>query len=584
MNNENLPTRTQAIIFRAKASLFQIKRGIENLFNSNLKQFLPTENLADKTIIAESITPLWTEKDEAEQFLLAGKIHNLRLAVRKLNGIVIPANKVFSFWKQVGKTTAWRGYVAGRELREGCIIPNIGGGLCQISNALYDAALKANFKIVERYAHTQVVQGSLAEQGRDATVFWNYVDLRFKSPTDFRIEATLDAENLIVRFLGEKQEKKQFIQIQKLKTQNSKLKTDDEHHPNSCATCGVNDCFRVIKPHKNSHNFGRTAYLVDEFSPEFDEYIQKNRQEKDVLFIPLDGKRFKKANYAWTTKGFHKVNQSFFVTAIRSYKSRKLATQGASRQKNLLAMYEKLAEDYAKSLKYDALHVVVQQNLLPFLWKNGYLGGRTFDVLMTALPMKNLQERLDFAKKLHPESSTLGDFRAENWLLEAETEALKNARKIITPHTEIASIFADKAEILNWQIPNREQNKAKKNSKLKIVFPASTVGRKGVYELREAIKNLDVKLITVGSQIESNDFWQGFDVENRSASNGWLDDANLVVMPAFVEHKPRRIIEANARKIPVIASRACGVENLANVEIVEVGDVKGLREKILKQI
>jgi glycosyltransferase involved in cell wall biosynthesis len=407
------------------------------------------------------------------------------------------------------------------------------------------------------------------------------LELWFKSPTAFRIEAILDAENLIVRFKGEKQQTKQLIQIQRFKEN----KRQNDEHPNSCATCGVSACHLMVKPsEKTSLNFGRTAFLVDEFSPEFDEYIQKNRKEKDVLFIPIDGNRFKKSNYAWTTEGFHKINQSLFVTAIRSYKSRKLAAQGATRQKNLLAMYEKLAEDYAKSLKYDALHVVVQQNLLPFLWKNGHLGGRTFDVLMTALPMKNLQERLDFAKSLHPESTTLGDFRAENWLIEAETEALKNARKIITPHTEIASIFADKAEILNWQIPNREETKAEKNGKLKIVFPASTVGRKGVYELREAIKNLDVKLILVGSQIENDNFWQGFDVEERNASKGWLDDANLVVLPAFIEHKPRRILEAIARKIPVIASRACGVENLANVEIVEVGDAKTLREKILAKI
>ncbi len=300
MNNEQLPTRTQAIIFRGKASLLQIKRGVENLFDLNLKRFSQSINLSEKPKLAESITPLWTEKEPGEQFLQAGKIHNLRLVVRKLNGLEVPANTVFSFWKQVGKTTHFRGFVAGRELREGCIIPNIGGGLCQISNALYDAALKANFEIIERHAHTQVVRGSLAEQGRDATVFWNYVDLRFKSPNTFQIQAELDAENLIIRFRSEKQEEKSLIKIQRLKTQDSKLSTEI----GSCATCGVNDCFRVVKPDKDVLNFGRTAYLVDEFSPEFDDYIQQTRQEKDYLFIPLDGKRFKKANYAWRFEWF----------------------------------------------------------------------------------------------------------------------------------------------------------------------------------------------------------------------------------------------------------------------------------------
>ena len=170
--NEPIPTRLQSIIFRGKASLLQLKRGTENLLDKNLRSFPIKNELNDLAIIAESKTLIWTEKEPEEQFLLAGKIHNLRLAVRKLNGLEVAANSVFSFWKHVKKTTHWKGYVAGRELREGCIIPNIGGGLCQISNALYDAALKANFEIIERHAHTQVVRGSLAEQGRDATVFW----------------------------------------------------------------------------------------------------------------------------------------------------------------------------------------------------------------------------------------------------------------------------------------------------------------------------------------------------------------------------------------------------------------------------
>lgn len=573
MEKDNLPTRTQALIFRGKASLLQIKRGFQNSLNKDLQKFA-SKDIENQPIIAESITPLWMEKEAEEQFLQAGKIQNLRIAVRHLNGLQISANQTFSFWKHVGKTTRWKGFVAGRELREGCIIPNIGGGLCQISNALYDAALKANFEIVERHAHTQVVRGSLAEQGRDATVFWNYVDLRFKSPNAFQIQAELDAENLIVRFLGEKQKPKKLFTI----TRNKQYQPDQL---GSCATCGVNDCFRIIKPNPNILDFGRTAYLVDEFSPEFDEYIQKVRKEKDFLFIPLDGKRFKKANYAWTLDGFAKTKQSFFITAIRSYKSRQLAQQGASRQKNLLAMYEKLAESYAKKLTYDCLHVVVQQNLLPLLWKNGHLGGRTFDVLMTALPMSNLQERLDFAKKLHPESTTLGDFRADENLVEAEMKALHHARKIITPHTEIAGLFPEKAEILHWSLTKKDQKPNTKNQKLTILFPASTVGRKGAYTLREAAHGLNVKLLLLGSIIETEDFWQGFDIERTTLDEG-LNNADLVVLPAFVEHKPRPLLKAVAKGVPVIASRACGVENIEGIEIIEVGDVEGLRIKLEK--
>ena len=570
IENKRTHTRPQALIFQAKASLLQLKRGTENFVNSDIKRFAKTENLTNQSKIAESKTPLWTETEPQEQFLLAGKVHNLRLAVKRLNGLEIPANQTFSFWKHLGRANGLKGYVVGRELREGCIVPNVGGGLCQISNALYDAALQANFEIVERHAHTQIIAGSLAEKGRDATVFWNYVDLRFRSPHAFRIEAKLGKDHLRVVFKGEKPPTKTLVQIAKRAALHSP-------QPNSCATCGVESCFRSLKADENL-DFGRTAFLLDEFAPEFNEYIQKTRTTKDFLFVPIDGKRFKKANYAWEMKGFATIKQSLFTTLFRSYKSRKLAAQGAQRQKSLLATAEKLAENYAKKLTFDATHIVVSQNLLPFLWKNGFLGGRTFDVLMNSLPMNEIQKRLDFAVSLHPHSRTLGDFRADELLIEAETEALDNARKIITPHTEIAALFGEQSELLNWNLPQVKQFTKQQNSKFTVVFPASTVGRKGCYELREALKDLDAKIITLGATIEDGDFWRGFDWEK--GGEDWLELADLVILPAFVENKPRRILLAAAHKIPVIASKACGVKNVAGIKIVENGDVQSLRNEI----
>ena len=471
----------------------------------------------------------------------------------EIDGVEIPAGEVFSFWKNVGRTTRGRGFVPGRELREGCIIPNIGGGLCQLSNALYaDAALKANFEIVERHAHTRVIAGSLAEQGRDATVFWNYVDLRFRSAQPFRIETDLTSDHLAVKFRGTRIDKPALHQI----TPAGAAKKGDT---NSCASCGMDDCFRSVKPAAN-RDFGKTAFLVDEYVPEFDAYIRATRTAKDALFVPLDGRRYRRTNYAWTTGGFGRVNQSKYVTAVRSIRSRRLATQGAARQKNLLAMYERLAESYARDLRFDVLHVVVQQNLLPFLWRSGHLRGRTFDVLMTALPMAELQSRLDAAHGLNPQSTTLGDFRADPTLVSDESDALLRARRIITSHTDIASIFPGRVEILPWKMPEIEQSKKQENEKPTIVFPASTVGRKGCYELREAIRGLDVRLITLGPYIEDADFWNGFDVS--SGGDDWLDSADLVVLPAFVEHRSRRLLRAAAAGIPVIGSSACGVQNV----------------------
>jgi len=571
----------QALTFRAKAFLLQLKRGAGNLFNPEIRRFSFADNLADSPVIAESKTPLWTESAREEQFLLAGKVHNLRLAVERLNGLEIPAGETFSFWKHLGRASALKGYVVGRELREGCIVPNVGGGLCQISNALYDAALKADFEIVERHAHSQVIAGSLAERGRDATVFWNYIDLRFRSPRAFRIEARLGKDHLRVVFRGEKPTGKTKTLFQIAKKNALGLRAADD--VGSCATCGVESCFRSL-PADAETDFGRTAFLTDEFAPEFDAYLQKTRRAKDLLFLPLDGVKFKKANYAWETKGFARVRQSLLATLVRSYKSRKLAAQGSARQKSLLESAEKLAQSYAKKLKFDVTHVVVSQNLLPFLWQSGSLGGRTFDVLMNALPMDEIQKRLDFACRLNPDSTTLGDFRADDRLVRIEREALENARKIITPHTEIASLFGARSELLDWNLPKAPERSLSKTfikrefAKFTVVFPASTVGRKGCYELREALRGLDVKILTLGATIEDARFWQGFDHEK--GGDDWLARADLVVLPAFVEHRPRRLLLAVANGIPVIASAACGVGNVSGIKSVANGDAESLRKEI----
>lgn len=560
------PSRFESVIFRGKTWLLQLRRAFSDLVSNKSGRYSKRFDLAVDPVISSSKTPLWTESEPEERFLVAGKIQNLRVAISKLDGLEIPAGGTFSFWKQVGRASKRKGYVEGRELREGCIIPNIGGGLCQISNALYDAALTANFEIVERHAHTQVVTGSLAETGRDATVFWNYVDLRFRSEKPFRIEAKLDDKDLIVRFRGEKQNNSALHQIRRIAVHNDT--------PQSCATCEMGDCHRVVDAGEH-RDFGKTAFLIDEFSPEFDKYIQQVRTEKDELFVPLDGKRFRKGNYAWSNDGFSRYRQSLLITAIRSYRSRKLAAQGSARQLNLLAMYEKLAESYAKNLRYDVLHVVVHQNLLPFLWRKGHLGGRTFDVLMTALPMAELQERLDLAARLHPESTTLGDFRTEEGLLAAETEALQHARRIISPHSDITSLFPTRAEKLTWQMPKPNTLARVHNSKPKIVFPAATVGRKGCYELREAIRGLDVKLTLLGPLIEGSDFWKGFDTE--PGGDDWLSSADLVVLPAHVEHKPRRLLQAVANGIPVLASAACGVDEVTGTKTFASGDPHALK-------
>ena len=575
-----MPTIGGAMVFRAKATLLQVNRAARNLLAGKPTRLPIDRTPSELPLIGESTAPLWTNSNDSERHLLAGKVHNLRLAIRRLNGLNVPAGELFSFWAQIGRASRWKGYVEGRELREGCIIPAVGGGLCQLSSALYDAALRAGLEIVERHAHSEVVPGSLAELGRDATVFWNYVDLRFRSTHAFRIEAAMDAHSLTIRIRGRAAASPKQVPV----VLKSMRAAGAGNAPQSCTSCGVQDCFRNVRPNASRRSFGRTAYVVDEYWPEFDNYIRATRQEDDLLLLPLDGNRFGKPNYAWSTEGFHQVRQSPVVALLRAYQSRKLATQGAARQRTLLAFHERLASSYAGGLTHEVTHVTVAQSLLPFLWRSGHLGGRTFDVLMTALPLGRLHERLDLAAALHPESKTLADFRADDWLVGCESEALQHAHGIITPHSELAGLYKDRTTVIDWVTPPRKSPLDPTNGdKRRIVFPAATVARKGAYELRAAIEGLDLRLWVTGTQLEGRKFWQGAAVEidsGRSGNGDWLNEAAAVVLPAFVEHRPRRLLEALARGIPVIASTACGLENIPGVRSVPVGDVAALRTEI----
>jgi hypothetical protein len=145
----------------------------------------------------------------------------------------------------------------------------------------------------------------------------------------------------------------------------------------------------------------------------------------------------------------------------------------------------------------------------------------------------------------------------------------------------------DKAVMLDWAMPAKTKKTSTQRlagCDARIAFPAPTVGRKGAYELRAAVEGLGVRLVTVGAQLEGADFWRGMSVEHRTGNEDWLDGVDLVVLPAFVEHKPRRLLEAVACGTPVIASTACGLENVKGVINVPCGDVAALREEIRRAV
>lgn len=133
--------------------------------------------------------------------LQEAKIANLGLAVGSVDGLVIAPGETFSFWRRVGPPSARRGYRDGLVLRGGRPATGTGGGLCQLANLLHWMALHTPLEVTERHHHgfdPFPDDRRALPFGTGASVFFNYVDLRLRNPTDqpFQLEAWLTEREL----------------------------------------------------------------------------------------------------------------------------------------------------------------------------------------------------------------------------------------------------------------------------------------------------------------------------------------------------------------------------------------------------
>ncbi len=544
------PGRGQAFAFALKTRVFQVKRGFAEM-GRRPPRHVASAALADAPVVAEARAPLWRDSGPAEFPLTAGKVENLRRAARAFQGLTVPAGATFSFWRQLGRTTRRKGFTRGRELREGCLVPSVGGGLCQLSGLLYQAALTAGHEIVERHGHSRVLPGSAAEQDLDATVFWNYVDLRFRAAHDWRLEVELSAADLIVRIRA----RRAGLPIAPTGGPASPLRAAPS---GDCLSCGMTSCFRHPSA-TATHRPGtwHSSFLLDARWPEFDRWCGEHTRDGDRWFVPLDGHRWRKPRYQWSPPPGTTCRTATFQTLLRSFRQRRLPAQGAFLQKALLRGDAALARRYASQLDPACRHVVVSQNLLPHLWKAGVLGGRSFDVLMQRWPLAELQRRLDEAKAAHPASTTLGDFRADPELVRAESAALAAAGRLVTPHRGIARHAGEKAWLLEWEMP--EPLERDKSPAPAVFFPASRLGRKGAFELANAFRRgLAAELLCFGRASEgAGDPFAGLPWVPADAAA--LARADALVLPAWIEHQPRLALLALASGIPVVATAACGL-------------------------
>lgn len=121
------------------------------------------------------------------------RAHNIALAAQKIDGTVLEAGETFSFNETVGARTKKNGFENAPIIQDGAFTPGIGGGVCQVSTTVYNAALLAGMQVSEYHPHSLAV--GYVEPSFDAMVNGSECDLKFINRTGGKIYLTAKAKS-----------------------------------------------------------------------------------------------------------------------------------------------------------------------------------------------------------------------------------------------------------------------------------------------------------------------------------------------------------------------------------------------------
>lgn len=177
-----------------------------------LYQMVSTMESGDVEIIPETIEPSVTVEDLKKNLTLRAtaqtpistsstteRTNNIRRAFQLISGTILKPGEKFSFNGIVGERSEKNGFYPAIEYAYGESVMGIGGGVCQASTTIYQAAVTAGLEIVTREPHSDAV--SYASYGEDATVYYKVggkkIDLVFKNNTehDIYIVAAVEADS-----------------------------------------------------------------------------------------------------------------------------------------------------------------------------------------------------------------------------------------------------------------------------------------------------------------------------------------------------------------------------------------------------
>ncbi len=131
-----------------------------------------------------------------------GRAKNVENGASKINGTILYPGDELSVYELVNPFTKENGYELAGSYLNGETVESFGGGICQVSTTLYNAALEAELEITMRFNHSMIV--TYVDPAADAAIAGTYKDLRFKNPYDtpVYIEGVCAGRNITFNIYG----------------------------------------------------------------------------------------------------------------------------------------------------------------------------------------------------------------------------------------------------------------------------------------------------------------------------------------------------------------------------------------------
>jgi vancomycin resistance protein YoaR len=139
---------------------------------------------------------------------IANRIHNVQLVAKLIDNKYIAPGAVFSFNQTTGERNAGKGFLTAPVIINGEVSEGLGGGVCQVSTTVFNAAYESGLKIIARTNHALYI--SHYPLGRDATVNWPSPDLKFLNDTGhwLLMRTFSSSDTLLVALYGTPQHRK----------------------------------------------------------------------------------------------------------------------------------------------------------------------------------------------------------------------------------------------------------------------------------------------------------------------------------------------------------------------------------------